>query len=352
MNSNPTPLREDEGDRDVHATDAANGGGEADSGDGEMHADGTEDEAEPGRGARAISVLGDSISTFRGCNPQGYDVFYEDERLERTGVLREEQTWWQQAIEALGGRLLKNASFSGSLVEGGHFPAGDSDRRIEALAGEGGKIPDAVLVFMGINDYGWGGARAAADGRGSAVPPELAATAPDAPREPGLADAEALARFSQAYASMLSRIRARYPHTEVWCITLIPGRVAGAPRAQFAWDFRGAPFVRYNDAIRAAARETGCRVADAAACGMDYESLEGTHPTARGMRQIAAMVVYAAQNEGSVDASRFAESVAPSVWDDIPVWKSEPLCPNTPCATCAHATTTGRQWNLTCPLRG
>lgn len=118
---------------------------------------------------RSFSILGDSISTFDGCNPDGFAVYYQGERCEQTGVTSSADTWWSQVIERLGGRLLANSSFSGSLVEGAGFPAGNSQERIDALA-EDGVQPDVVIVFMGINDYGWGGATAQAAGRGNAVP--------------------------------------------------------------------------------------------------------------------------------------------------------------------------------------
>lgn len=72
--------------------------------------------------AKTFSILGDSISTFDGWNPPGFDVFYSDERLEKTGVTHVEQTWWHLLIDHFDGTLLKNGSFSGSLVEGGFFP--------------------------------------------------------------------------------------------------------------------------------------------------------------------------------------------------------------------------------------
>uniref|UniRef100_UPI002FD83630 SGNH/GDSL hydrolase family protein n=1 Tax=Eggerthella sinensis TaxID=242230 RepID=UPI002FD83630 len=107
---------------------------------------------------RRVSILGDSISTFDGCNPDGFRVYYTGERREETGVRLPADTWWSQVIERLDGQLLANGSFSGSLVEGAGFPAGSSQPRIDALASDGVQ-PDVVIVFMGINDYGWGRAR-------------------------------------------------------------------------------------------------------------------------------------------------------------------------------------------------
>ena len=171
---------------------------------------------------RSFSILGDSISTFDGCNPDGFAVYYQGERCEQTGVTSSADTWWSQVIERLGGRLLANSSFSGSLVEGAGFPAGNSQERIDALA-EDGVQPDVVIVFMGINDYGWGGATAQAAGRGNAVPVALDLDAIE-PHAPAAAAPGAIDRFRAAYGLLLERMRAAYPQAEVWCCTLCPGR--------------------------------------------------------------------------------------------------------------------------------
>ena len=301
---------------------------------------------------RTFSILGDSISTFEGCIPQDFRVYYEGERCEATGVQAVEDTWWAQVIAHLDGEFLANASYSGSMVEGAGFPAGNSDRRVAALAA-GGRAPDVVIVFMGINDYGWGGAEAQAAGRGNALPECLDEAALGEPRVAGLAPADAAERFGEAYSQMLGRVRAAYPDAEVWCCTLCPGRVAGSARSTFAYNLRGVHFNRYNDAIRAAAAQRGCRVADVRAQGRDYEALDGTHPTARGMQQFAALVIAAmeaaggaadgcgadaAGGEGEVDGAFGAPSSA------------EP-CTGRPCVGCPQAASTSNQWLLVCQKR-
>ncbi len=311
--------------------------------------------------SQTFSIFGDSISTFEGCNPPGFDVFYSDERLEKTGVAQMEQTWWSLLIKHFDGALLKNASFSGSLVEGGLFPAGDSETRADAVLGEGGEAPDTIVCFIGINDYGWGGAKMNADGRGSATPPELAALASAEKTTAMLADPDQKERFAASYASMLARLRKRCPESDIWCATLIPGRVAGHSVPQFAYDFRGVPFAAFNDAIRCAARQANAHVADAFACGMDYESIEGTHPTARGMRQIAAMIAYSMEHEAQIDAAlgtnerelkTLPYDMLPEAllaeWEDPTAWRSAPLCPDRPCTFCKHAAAPHNAWLLVC----
>ena len=259
--------------------------------------------------AKTFSIMGDSISTFEGCVPDGYTLFYNDERLERSGVLRPEDTWWSHAVRALGGTVLADSAWSGSMVEGAGFPAASSPERAAALLGPDGQAPDAVLVFIGINDYGWGGAEAQAAGRSHAmprcidpesVPEQIAGTAP----------ADAVEHFGAAYRTMLRNIRAAAPEAAVYCITLLPGRTHGVDHPEFCYRLRGHHLDEYNAAIRDAAAAEGCRVADVRAFGRDYDSLEGTHPTNLGMRQFASMVVRAMQLADSAGVEAAAEAVA------------------------------------------
>ena len=112
-----------------------------------------------------FSIMGDSISTFEGCTPDGYTLFYNDERLETSGVTSPSDTWWSHVARALGGEILADDAWSGSMVDGAGFPAAKSPERAEALLGEDGQTPDVVITFIGINDYGWGGAAAQEIGR-------------------------------------------------------------------------------------------------------------------------------------------------------------------------------------------
>ena len=200
--------------------------------------------------------------------------------------------------------------------------------------------PDVVIVLMGINDYGWGGATAQAAGRGNAVPVALDLDAIE-PHAPAAAAPGAIDRFRAAYGLLLERMRAAYPQAEVWCCTLCPGRVAGCPSPTFAWNLRGAPFKSYNDAIRAAAREHGCNVADLEAFGIDYEAVDGTHPTARGMRQLSALIA------SCIEGAEPDERLLPAdLFDET--FRSGELCPGEACVGCEHARGTGSSWFLVC----
>ena len=63
-----------------------------------------------------FSVLGDSISTLSGVSRPYDAAYYEGMRKLETRVYSCKDTWWGIVIDALGGELLVNTSFSGSMV--------------------------------------------------------------------------------------------------------------------------------------------------------------------------------------------------------------------------------------------
>lgn len=289
-----------------------------------------------------VSILGDSISTFEGCNPDGFDVFYEGERRRMTGVERVCDTWWRLVVDAIGGDILVNGSFSGSMVEGAGFPAASSVRRVAALSRDG-MDPDIVIAFIGINDYGWGGPANQAAGRGRAVPDAAPACEERTAR---FAAEDAAAAFGTAYGVMLGRVRAAYPDAQVWCCTLCPGRLADARETTFIRRLRGVDVRAYDDAIRLQASDHGCRVIDLASFGLDYEAVDGTHPTARGMRQLASMAVRSMARQGMpVNAACASELDAAFEGDDM---HTKDACDRDDCLDCPFARATGNTWSLVC----
>lgn len=268
--------------------------------------------------AKTFSILGDSISTFAGVNPSGYTLFYSDERLAASGVTSPNDTWWAHVVRALAGEVLAVDAWSGSMVEGAGFPAGCSEGRAQAtlgpakpllveaglanaeLLGAEGAAPDVILCFIGINDYGWGGARAQAAGRSHAMPP--CANLANIPKAvPGVAPADAAELFGCAYETMLRNLHAVAPEALIYAISLLPGRTEGMAHPEFTYRLRGVHLDEYNAAIKQAVENCNSlvqkgdthqfRYVDVRTFGRDYASLEGTHPTNLGMRQFASMVV-------------------------------------------------------------
>ncbi len=303
-----------------------------------------------------FSILGDSISTFEGVTPEGFTLFYSGERLGSTGVTKPSDTWWAQVIKALKGTLLRDNAWSGSMVEGAGFPAACSRERIEALAGANGEIPDVIIVFIGINDFGWGGAAAQAAGRGHATPrcTDLAQY-PEA--EAGIAPGNAVLLFGQAYQRMLQHIHEIAPNALVYCSTLLPGRTQGIDHPEFTYRLRGFHLDEYNEAIRHAATAEGCRIADVRAFGRDYDSLEGTHPTALGMRQFASMIIRAMQLAdekmpdvpgATANIDPEAENPAIDLHDFCAAPQSGETCHKSSCIGCPHVADSGNQWLCRC----
>ena len=106
-----------------------------------------------------FSILGDSLSTLAGYNPPECAVFYDWNNKRLADIYAPEDTWWGKVIQALGGKLLVNHAYSGSLVC--KHPAcevesyGCSDLRTGRL-GLDELMPDVIMVLMGLNDFGNG----------------------------------------------------------------------------------------------------------------------------------------------------------------------------------------------------
>ena len=63
-----------------------------------------------------VAIMGDSYSTFIGCIPENYRTYYGKEEHADVGVLRREDTWWDQLLRETNSTLVRNDSYSGSTV--------------------------------------------------------------------------------------------------------------------------------------------------------------------------------------------------------------------------------------------
>lgn len=292
---------------------------------------------------RLFSVYGDSISTYEGVTPDGWSIFYTGEQREATGVQTPADTWWMQVINHFDGELLANAAWSGCVCEGNVFPQGASERRIAALERDG-KAPDDILIYIGINDYGWGSAYAQICGGSPNAPAELVESCPDKGKVAGLAPDDAVEKFASSYRSMLRTMHEKWPKAHIWAATLLPGRVKGAEKSTSPRWFRGICVDEYNKAIHdAAADESNCTPVDAAALGFDYEAIDGTHPTNRGMKQLATM--YIRGMEAADEAlPRTPYEGSELLTDDM---RTVEFCEK-PCVGCEYAKGTGNNWWHVC----
>lgn len=98
---------------------------------------------------KKVSILGDSYSTFKDCNPEGYAPFYPNDRNDVTDP---SQTWWSLYIKANDYQLEENNSWGGTTVCTTGYGGWDTSKssflsRIDMLGN-----PDIIFVFGGTND--------------------------------------------------------------------------------------------------------------------------------------------------------------------------------------------------------
>ena len=234
---------------------------------------------------KSFSVFGDSITTLDGYNPDGYRVYYYGQRLKKTGVTGMGDTWWGRVIDFFGGKLLKNNSWSGSRVakapnSDAVFPSACSDERTGALH-VGEILPDVIIIYLGANDW-----------ENGAIPgPRSMCCGENAGEEKvRFKESDNTEIFSVAYGRMLRKLKSNYPNADIWCCTMAKTFISSDPTYTFKVDYAGYPVYDYNEAIRSAAFENGCHLADLFNFGWAYDSIDGSHPTAAGMRTMANMI--------------------------------------------------------------
>ena len=213
-----------------------------------------------------ISILGDSISTYEGCNPPGYAVYYDRHTQKINGLKSMRDTWWAITADRLNASILINNSYSGSLVTGYQFPAASGYERTQSLGTEQ-QDPDIILVYIGFNDFG------------NRI--EITNEQND------FQEADRCFFFEDAYELMLSRMKQRYPKAVIVCGTLMRTVIEFNDPWIFPENYMGAVFEDYNKAIRIAAKKQNVLLADLSAHNIRYETFDGTHPTRAGHRTIA-----------------------------------------------------------------
>ena len=181
--------------------------------------------------AKRVSVIGDSISSFAGYIPAGYNYHYP---CADGSVTRVEQTyWWQFIYEKMSNaRLDINMSYSGTAVANSddacnrtdHWANNSFVQRYIRLGGIGN--PDIVLIHGGTNDWAHGDNCPLYPG--SIDCHDAAAPSSDQLAEIyALADAaktreeiEALAHndFCSAYVKLICLIQQQYPNAKIVCI--------------------------------------------------------------------------------------------------------------------------------------
>ncbi len=223
-----------------------------------------------------ISILGDSISTFRSVIPEKNAARYPQDNLLTDLNL----TWWMRVISELGASLGFNDSWAGSQVSNIYDkPEGNlgpdrcmaNPERIKNLSLGG--IPDVIFLYGGTNDIG----RALYpigrfDVAHCSVTPDYSLTK--------------WQTFVDGYTETLLRLRDCYPKSEIIC--LLPGYVKGYYTPEKA-----------DEAVTELEKlcsHFGIRTIDLRKSGITQETADvylpdGLHPNSEGMKLISDLVV-------------------------------------------------------------
>ena len=264
---------------DMEADESGLSDGGADADDGADTGEETVSADVPDFEGLGLSILGDSISTFDGWIPEGCSVFYPL----HGNVTNVSQTWWKRLIDDTGMELCSNGSSSGSTCVGDSMCIDDpkygcSGYRISLLAGQQGRMPDVIIIYMGTND--------------------LLSDIPLGDNDgTGLVEEGMIGNFSDAYTLILDKLESDYPIAQIYCCTL-------AMVGDWGTDRPFVPFVNrlgltsedYSKQIQLIAENRGITVIDLLNCGieidnMDVLTLDGVHFTPEGMEYVERAVL-------------------------------------------------------------
>ena len=225
---------------------------------------------------KTVSILGDSISTFKGYVPEddGTNLKHYYTYPSITLLKEVEQTWWMQTIRKLDAQLGINDSWSGTRVSNfTELNGGQTGRdvcmasvtRIKNLGSNG--TPDLILFYGGTNDVG------------NKV--ELGKF--DPATAPTQVDLEAVIwdDFAQAYTAAIMRLQHFYPNAEIYA--MLPNRTL------YFSDEKFAPYIEIMQAI---CDHYDVETIDLRDSGIQLSMLpDGVHPDIDGMQLISEKVV-------------------------------------------------------------
>ena len=153
-----------------------------------------------------VFILGDSYSTFKGHNPEGFDCWYADVETPHTNVRRVEETWWHQMLAETKSNLVENHSYSGTTICHTGYEGSDCREisfvgRFEKLVAAGFFDENKIATFFlfgGTNDS-W-------------------AEAPVGELMYEGWKSEDLYKVLPAFCYLLERVKATLPETRIICV--------------------------------------------------------------------------------------------------------------------------------------
>ena len=193
---------------------------------------------------KKISILGDSISTFKGFIPTNYLHFYPQSYGDVRNIY---QTWWMQVINGLGAGLFIDNAYGGSTVCNFDSFSTSNDNRLKALI-INEKVSEVLLIFMGTNDCASEYVNANS--------------------------------FEEAYTTMLTKIQSLSPGTEIILINL-PSSKLYSVDSQYA----------LNQVIRKCANQFKYKLVDISGLNLSDQLIDNAHPNSSGMKALSKAIL-------------------------------------------------------------
>ncbi len=235
-----------------------------------------------------IAIIGDSISSFKGSSPSdviGYEGAKYATYYPHGDVKNVEDMWWHIVARSIGTSIddISNCSWSGSRVSGNSAAtdnayAGCSTKRIEDLSCKG-FIPDIVFCYISCNDWA------------NNIPLGLWSTENSIPVDGNLST------MREAYASMLHKVKERYPSSLVFCMTILEDPLRDYTDGWPSNNRRGVSLADWNNNIIELSEFFHCYTINLQECGINYDNASkytvdgGLHPNNAGMSLIADKVI-------------------------------------------------------------
>lgn len=208
---------------------------------------------------KTISILGDSISTYENiscgeaANTTNTTIlnnrpYYMDDRTD----VNLNDTWWMQAANTIGARILVNNSYSNTTV---FSPSSTDDslgyytrpNNLHDNTGENaGEQPDIIAVFIGTNDVSY---HKSCVGSFDAINFNTLYT-----NKNGVYTYKKPATTCEAYAIMLHKITNNYKNSEVYCFNLFPRYFENATDTKI--------YTELNNSIALLAKKFNCYLVD------------------------------------------------------------------------------------------
>jgi len=253
--------------------------------------------------SKYISILGDSISSYGGYSD---DISVNTTLSQNvasslyrgdSAIMSVDETWWMQAINQTGMKLLVNNTWGGSRV----FGASDTSARynayvdrcvnLHANAGpKAGTNPDVIAVYIGINDV-----RNNYNTIGSFEDINFDALIKE---NNGTYTYATPTTFAEAYSIMIHKIIKKYPDAEVYCFNLLPEAVSNGASTADQVEFTNSIIFKIADKFDLNKvdlyNNSGITVSNVSSYTKD-----GLHPNALGMDLLTDVFVNALKEKYS-----------------------------------------------------